>query len=402
MTAPRGLATDPTGRLLVSDTVSNRIEAFPAGNDAWWGQWTAAGGRSGSFNVPAGIAVDPRGSVYVADPGNARVVTCGATARTSRELGGPVDLGRVPDERSGLGVGGERAAGDLRGRHRTTTASSSTTRAARWWRGGAPARATAQAGSGAGPVQAPRGARGDARRVTCTWRTPATTASWSYLRPGACWRNGAPGLAATATSTRPRASRSTRAGNVYVVDSANNRVEVFGPTGQFLAKWGLRGIAPGRVLPAERDRGGLQRQRVRGRHQQQPRGALRNGLARGRWLPGAGSRGHPRSTWRRCWTCACCAATGCSRGARSRWASAASERARSSSAPRSSAQRPAAAVALIAAARALPAAAMGHVRVRVGARRAAPPSARARAADAALRARVHDPRDGAHRQARQR
>ena len=35
------------------------------------------------------------------------------------------------------------------------------------------------------------------------------------------------------------------AGNVYVLDSENNRVEEFGSSGHFLAKWGLRGTGPG-------------------------------------------------------------------------------------------------------------------------------------------------------------
>ena len=35
------------------------------------------------------------------------------------------------------------------------------------------------------------------------------------------------------------------AGNVYVVDSENNRVEVFDSSGHFLEKWGERGIGPG-------------------------------------------------------------------------------------------------------------------------------------------------------------
>jgi hypothetical protein len=35
------------------------------------------------------------------------------------------------------------------------------------------------------------------------------------------------------------------AGNVYVVDSENNRVEMFDPNGRFLAKWGVRGVGLG-------------------------------------------------------------------------------------------------------------------------------------------------------------
>ena len=37
------------------------------------------------------------------------------------------------------------------------------------------------------------------------------------------------------------------AGDVYVVDSEDNRVEVFEADGRFLARWGLRGAAPGEL-----------------------------------------------------------------------------------------------------------------------------------------------------------
>ena len=44
LSAPRGLAVDPSGRLLVSDTVDDRIEAFSPGSDTYTEQWTATGG----------------------------------------------------------------------------------------------------------------------------------------------------------------------------------------------------------------------------------------------------------------------------------------------------------------------------------------------------------------------
>ena len=43
----------------------------------------------------------------------------------------------------------------------------------------------------------------------------------------------------------PRGSPSDGAGNVYVVDRENNRVQEFDSEGRFLAKWGTRGVGPG-------------------------------------------------------------------------------------------------------------------------------------------------------------
>ncbi len=44
-----------------------------------------------------------------------------------------------------------------------------------------------------------------------------------------------------------------------MLDSENNRVEVFDAAGEVLATWGLRGDRRGRVLPADGDRGRLRR-----------------------------------------------------------------------------------------------------------------------------------------------
>ena len=50
---------------------------------------------------------------------------------------------------------------------------------------------------------------------------------------------------ATGAFARPPGIAVDAAGNVYVVDSENNRVQVFAPNGRFLAKWGTRGDGPG-------------------------------------------------------------------------------------------------------------------------------------------------------------
>ena len=72
------------------------------------------------------------------------------------------------------------------------------------------------------------------------------------------------------------ASPSTPPGSVYVRRQRKQpRRGVRRRAGSFLAKWGVRGDGVGEFSQPTRDRGGLQRRRVRGRHQQQPRRALR-------------------------------------------------------------------------------------------------------------------------------
>ncbi len=73
---PRGLATDPIGRLLVADTGNHRVSFFNtfAGGFGFLGQIGSAGAGVGNFNAPGSLATAPGALLYVADNGNQRVV----------------------------------------------------------------------------------------------------------------------------------------------------------------------------------------------------------------------------------------------------------------------------------------------------------------------------------------
>ncbi len=205
LTAPRGLAVDPSGRLLVSDTVDDRIEAFAPGSDAYAEQWTLTAGVPSSagftsatgFASPAGIAVDPRGSVYVADPGNERVVHLWGDGTFLGELGGPGDLGGA--ELSGAGsVAVSAATGQTY---------------------------VADTGHNRMLVYGPEG---------------SLQARW-----GAGGGDGAPGGGQGAFD-QPDALALAPSGDVYVADTANNRVVELSPAGGVIAEWGSKGTANGR------------------------------------------------------------------------------------------------------------------------------------------------------------
>ncbi len=245
LTAPRGLATDPTGRLLVADTVDDRIEVFAPGGDAYAEQWTGAGGHAAGFGSPAGIAVDPRGSVYVADTGNQRIAHLWGDGTFLGEVGGPGDLGGA--ELAGAGaVAVSAATGQTyvadTDHNRVLVYGPEGSLQAKWGAGagdGAP-------GSGAGAFDhpgalavAPSGSvyvadTGNDRVVELS---PAGNAIGEWGSKGT----------ADGRFRSPTGIAVDAAGNVYVVDSEDNRVELFEANGRFLARWGLRGTAAGEL-----------------------------------------------------------------------------------------------------------------------------------------------------------
>jgi DNA-binding beta-propeller fold protein YncE len=243
LTAPRGLAIDPAGRLLASDTVGDRIETFAPASFAFAGQWTIAGGLSAGFREPAGIAVDPRGSVYVADRANARVVRLWGDASFLGELGGPAGIG-------GAQLSGAGSVAVAAGAQETFVADTAHNRVlvygptgallAKWGAGagnGAP-------GSGAGEFDHPGAVAVDGSGTayvadTLNNRIVKLSAAGAVLGEWGA-RGGADGR-----FHNPDGVAVDAAGVVYVLDGENNRVQVFDPNGRFLAKWGIRGSGLG-------------------------------------------------------------------------------------------------------------------------------------------------------------
>ena len=226
LTAPRGLAIDPTGRLLVSDTVGNRIETVRARqrrlrwpvDDRGRPSRRLRGAERASASIRAG-------SVYVADTrqratraslGRRHVPLRNRRPRRSRRGAAERPRARspsppAPDQTYVADSGhnrvlvysaGRRAAGEVGRRRRRRLA-----------------------GSGSGRVQPSR------------TPSPSTAAGNVYVadtgndrvvealaRRAACSASGARAGTATGAFARRPASPSTPPGSVYVLDSENNRV----------------------------------------------------------------------------------------------------------------------------------------------------------------------------------
>jgi len=84
----RGIGTDDSGNILVSDTNNSRIQKFATTGTfiSWFG--TKGRGR-GEFTEPNGIALDRHGNIYVADVGNHRVQKLTSYGQFLAEWHGP-------------------------------------------------------------------------------------------------------------------------------------------------------------------------------------------------------------------------------------------------------------------------------------------------------------------------
>ena len=69
---PRGVAVDSKGNIWVTDTGNNRVEEFNEKGE-YLAQFGTTGTGNGQFTSPKGLAVDSKGNIWVADSGNNRV-----------------------------------------------------------------------------------------------------------------------------------------------------------------------------------------------------------------------------------------------------------------------------------------------------------------------------------------
>ncbi len=191
---PDGLATDSAGRLFVADRSNDRVQVFSAD-----GTFIASWKDGLGLRSPYGVAVDDRGAVYVIDNGNNRVVQLSATGALVRTWGSKgVGDGQLDDPR-GIGVGPDGTV------------------------------YVADHGNN---------------------RVVAFTADGQFLR---MWgRNGGDGTAGSGPGEfdQPRGVVTDAAGDVYVVEKRNNRVQEFTSDGQFLNAFGGLGKALRPAQPA--------------------------------------------------------------------------------------------------------------------------------------------------------
>jgi len=209
---PLGIAVDSSGNVYVTDYTNNRVEKFTSTGHyiTAWGCATAGTGCPGSstpgeLNEPYGLAVDSSGNVYVADFSNSRVEKFTST-----------------------------------GTFIATIASS---------------------GSGPGNVDGPVGVAVDSggnvyvaddgnNRIEKLTSTGAYLTAWGCTDAG----DGCPGGSGPGEFNYPQSVAVDSAGNVYAADYGGNRVEKFTSTGTYVTAWGCATAGtgcPGSSTPGE-------------------------------------------------------------------------------------------------------------------------------------------------------
>ena len=177
---PIGVAVDVHGNIYVADTFNDRVQKLsPAG--APIAQW-----QTGAVRHPAGIALDARGDVYVADPGNHRVEELSPAGQLLGQWGASVGLnkpaGIVLDARGRIYIA-DRATGHVEKLLPDPS-------------GGAPRRLAQWGALGTGPGEFEMVAHGHLNGIAVD-----------------------------------------KAGNIYVADTGNNRIQTLSPKGSVLAVW---------------------------------------------------------------------------------------------------------------------------------------------------------------------
>jgi tripartite motif-containing protein 71 len=225
-------------------TLSSAVAlAAAAGFPPFLTMWGSPGGAPGSFNSPDQVAVDSDGHVYVADRQNNRVEKFSSDGKLLAVNG---RAGRAPGEFRGPRGVAVDAAGHLyvadSGNNRIEKFSAGGHILAVWGR----RHGDGAAGTGPGQFHDPRGLATD--RAGDLYVADHGNNRIQKLSPSgrllAKWgRGGGDGRAGRGPGQfkGPRGVTVNRFGDVYVADKGNNRIQEFTAGGRFLRRWGRGG-----------------------------------------------------------------------------------------------------------------------------------------------------------------
>jgi sugar lactone lactonase YvrE len=274
---PRGIAVDGAGAVYVTNTGNDRVDVFDRGGSLLR-SFGASGRATGQFNTPLGVGADASGVRAVADSVNGRVQLLNPDGSIAANWGSPAPGPTILPNPVDVAFDAAGTAYVLdRRRARIIVFDRAT---------GLPRRTIAAQGSGPGRLLNPSalsispggtisvadtgneriarfstagdylGARTDIGPVVGVAVTPDGSRTYVNDKRYIIVLDGAGaeiarfgGLGRTLGKlASPAQIALDGAGNLWVADKGNNRVQQFGPNGERLGMFGARGAAPGQFI----------------------------------------------------------------------------------------------------------------------------------------------------------
>ncbi len=237
---PYSVATDSSGNVYVADSVNNRIQKFTA-NGAFITSWGTLGSGDGQFNSPTGVAVDKSGNVFVTDTNNHRVQKFTANGSYIKQWG---TYGMANENFMSPRAIAVDSSGNV-----YVTDSGSLVRVRKFTNDGVFIRALPEEGEGA--FRLPRGIAVDSSGniyISDSLDNYVQKFNSSGISVKTWGKVGTAGyLPGTGDGefTSPMGLAVDNAGNLYVMDMGNSRVQKFNSSGAFVSKWGTSGSGEG-------------------------------------------------------------------------------------------------------------------------------------------------------------
>jgi DNA-binding beta-propeller fold protein YncE len=244
LTLPFGIDIDAHGVVFVADTDNHRVQTFDR-QGVRLGGWGTLGTGPGEFDRPIGIAVDDSDYVYVVDSRNSRVEKFTAAGAFVTAWG---TVGEGPGQFTGPFAVAVGPAGAV------YVTDPFTSRVEKFTAGGSLLLEWGATGAEEALLSGPRGIATDAQgnvyvtsfgsqSVGSDWISKFTADGQFLRRWGGFNSQPIPG-----TLHGPIGIDIDSAGNVYVADHFNYRMQKFSANGDFLAAWGVRGAGPNEFI----------------------------------------------------------------------------------------------------------------------------------------------------------
>jgi DNA-binding beta-propeller fold protein YncE len=235
---PAGLDVDANGNIYVADIGNDQVVAYDSTGRQLWRRGTRTGGSPGlgQFVHPSDVAFEG-GQVFVADSGNGRIQVLNASN------GAPVSIWAATfSSLSGISAGVDASSNPV-----LLVTDSGANLVQVFMPNGAPAAvSTVGAGGGSGPGQMsqPRDAATDS--AGNIYVADAGNNRIDRFSPaGAVVTPAWAGTSPAAQLVRPIGIKVDSTGNVYVADGLNNKIEVLSPTGSVTTTFGAVGTGNG-------------------------------------------------------------------------------------------------------------------------------------------------------------